>query len=464
MKSLFKIICRYSVTAGVIIFVLLLSNAAAFLFWGYKTMENDRSEKFDREAVEEIGGELYRENNVWKITETGMAKVEEMECQWMMALDQQGSVVWEWRLPEEFARSYSLQDVAGFSRWYLHDYPVAVWRSGTLLLVTGLDMNTIMRISEMLPISNISGIPAYISLAFTVNLVLILFFVLFLGYRFYRALKPVGKGIESLVEQEPLCLREKGMAGDLARKLNRVSDILQEQKKKLSRRDQARTEWISGVSHDIRTPLALILGYSDRLKKDESLSKDARKSAEIICGQSLIIRQLIDDLNLTSKLAYQAQPLKKSLCSPAQILRECAADMYNEETGEEVAEENTDIELIIDPETEKVKITADAGLLKRALRNLIGNSVRHNPGGCRVTVRLYIKEKQIVWEVRDSGKGIPEAVVENMDSQTEKIHIMGLRLVRQIAKAHGGDLVFCRRETGCYDAEMVICMDKNTNI
>ena len=86
MKSLFKIICRYSVTAGVIIFVLLLSNAAAFLFWGYKTMENDRSEKFDREAVEEIGGELYLENDVWKITETGMAKVEEMECQWMMAL------------------------------------------------------------------------------------------------------------------------------------------------------------------------------------------------------------------------------------------------------------------------------------------------------------------------------------------------------------------------------------------
>ena len=42
-----------------------------------------------------------------------------------------------------------------------------------------------------------------------------------------------------------------------------------------------------------------------------------------------------------------------------------------------------------------------------------------------------------------------------MDSQTEKIHIMGLRLVRQIAKAHGGDLVFRRRETGYYDAEMV---------
>ena len=464
MKSLLKIIFRYSVTAGVIIFAMLIFNVAAFMYWGYRTIKSDTNAKFSRGAIEEIGQELYQEDGRWEITGSGIEKMKNMECQWVMALDDQGRVVWDWQLPEDFALSYSLKDVAVFTRWYLHDYPVAVWQSGDLLLVVGLDKETYMRFSELFPRSNVDGIPAYLRLAFTVNTVLILFFVLLLGYRFYKALKPIGKGIEKLSRQEPLQLKVKGMAGDLAGQLNRSSSVLQKQKEILSRRDQARTEWISGVSHDIRTPLALILGYSDRLKKDESLSEDARKSAEIICGQSLIIRQLIDDLNLTSKLAYQAQPLKKSLCSPAQILRECAADMYNEETGEEVAEENTDIELIIDPETEKIKITADAGLLKRALRNLIGNSVRHNPGGCRVTVRLYIKEKKIIWEVRDSGKGIPEAVVENMDSQTEKIHIMGLRLVRQIAKAHGGDLVFRRRETGYYDAEMVICTDKNTNI
>ena len=130
----------------------------------------------------------------------------------MMALDDQGRVVWDWQLPEDFALSYSLKDVAVFTRWYLHDYPVAVWQSGDLLLVVGLDKETYMRFSELFPRSNVDGIPAYLRLAFTVNTVLILFFVLLLGYRFYKALKPIGKGIEKLSRQEPLHLREKGMA------------------------------------------------------------------------------------------------------------------------------------------------------------------------------------------------------------------------------------------------------------
>lgn len=459
MKSLFKIIFRYSVTAGVIILGTLICNMSVFLFWGYRTLEKDQPQKFDRAAVDEIGGQLYQENGQWKITETGIERAEDIECQWIMALDDEGTVVWEWRLPDDFARSYSLQDVAAFSRWYLNDYPVAVWRSGDLLLVVGLDKNSVVRYSEMFPLSNIRSIPGYFSMAFTMNVILILFLVLLLGYRFYKALRPIGKGIEKLSEQEPLNLKEKGMAGDLAKQLNQASAILQEQKEKLSKRDQARTEWISGVSHDIRTPLALILGYADKLKKDGSLDEEEKRAADIICRQSLIIRQLIEDLNLTSKLAYQAQPLKKTLCSPAQLLRECAADIYNEEITEEKNTE-TEIELSISPEMEKVRISADPGLLKRALRNLIGNSVRHNPDGCQVRIRLRRTGTQIIWEIFDTGKGIPEIVVQNMDAQTEKVHIMGLRLARQIARAHGGDLRFCPRGTGTYDVKMAIPEDE----
>lgn len=425
------------------------------MYWGYRTIKSDTNAKFSREAIEEIGQELYQKDGRWEITGSGIEKMKNMECQWVMALDDQGNVVWDWQLPEDFALSYSLKDVAVFTRWYLHDYPVAVWQSGDLLLVVGLDKETYMRFSELFPRSNVDGIPAYIRLAFTVNIVLILFFVLLLGYRFYKALKPIGKGIEKLSRQEPLHLKEKGMAGDLAGQLNRSSSVLQKQKEMLSRRDQARTEWISGVSHDIRTPLALIMGYSDKLKKEKNLSGDAKKSAEIICRQSLIISQLIDDLNLTSKLAYQAQPLKKSFCSPAQLLRECAADIYNEEIPEEKSKE-TEIELYISPEAEKVRILADAGLLKRALRNLIGNSVRHNLEGCHVDICLGCRKDQVFWKIFDTGKGIPEVVVQNMDTQTERVHIMGLRLARQIARAHGGDLAFCKRETGTYDVEVFL--------
>lgn len=456
MKSLLKIICRYSITAGMIILVILFSNLAAFLFWGYNTMEDHQEQKFDRAAAEEIGNQLYMENGSWQITGKGMETAENMECQWIMALDENGKVVWEFHLPDDFSRSYTLQDVAVFTRWYLNDYPVAVWKSGPLLLVVGMDKDVFVRISEIFPVSNISGIPEYFSLVCTINIVLIIFLVVLLGYRFYTSLKPIGKGIEKLSLQEPIKLKEKGAAGDLARQLNRASDILMEQKEKLSKRDHARTEWISGVSHDIRTPLALILGYSDKLEKDSSLGVEEKKWAEIIRRQSLLIRQLIQDLNLTSRLAYQAHPLNRIQCSPALLLRECAADIYNEEIAGDnsTGSPETDIELVIQPEIEKICIWADAGLLKRALRNLIGNCVRHNPQGCHVMIRLYWNGKQVYWVIADTGKGISDQVVKNMDSDTEKIHIMGLRLARQIAQAHGGDLTFLRRSSGTYDVEM----------
>ena len=59
MKSLFKIICRYSFTAGMIIFAILLSNVAVFLYWGYRTIQSDQSKNFDRASVEEIGRQFY---------------------------------------------------------------------------------------------------------------------------------------------------------------------------------------------------------------------------------------------------------------------------------------------------------------------------------------------------------------------------------------------------------------------
>ena len=218
------------------------------------------------------------------------------------------------------------------------------------------------------------------------------------------------------------------MTGILAAQLNRTSEILQEQKKRLTKRDLARTEWIAGVSHDIRTPLALIVGYTDRLSKSPNLNQEEKALADAVCRQSLVIRQLITDLNLTSKLAYEAQPLNKKECSPADM--------------------------------EKVRIFADSGLLKRALRNLIGNSVRHNPGGCQVMVRLYEKNEKIYIFVKDTGKGVPELVVQNMDNQTDKVHIMGLRLARQIVRAHGGELIFEKRESGTYDVTLELSVSK----
>lgn len=469
MKSLLKIIRRYSLTTGFIILIILASNICVFLYLGWSTMKNNEKMVYGRGMMEQIGNELTIQGKRIELSEKGRKIIQDTDFVWAMALDQSGNAVWEWNLPKEIPRTYSLQDVATFSRWYLKDYPVRVWKNGNFLLVFGCDKERVVRYDALMSLIFFQNFPMYLKAMVAANLTIIFLFVFCFGFRFYRSMKPIAQGIENLSDGKPVELEEKGLSGELAEKLNLTSRTLCKQEEQLARRDQARTEWISGVSHDIRTPLSLIVGYSDKLAQDESLQEENRRLAKTIRRQSLIIRQLVTDLNLTSKLAYQAQPLKKKRCSPAALLRECIADFYNGEFEKDSCLEFSDmkedtlnytIEFHITKEAQRIKMEADEGLIKRALRNLIGNSIRHNPDGCHICITMSVQKETVCWLIKDSGSGIPEIVVQSMEKQENNVHIMGLRLVSQIAKAHGGKLQFVSRKSGNYDVAFWIHFDQ----
>lgn len=467
MKGLLKIIRRYSATAGGMILIVLICNVAATLCFfgilGNRTgnFENDTYEIGPvRSVMEQIGGEISEKNGRYEISETGREILEKSDFLWAMAIEPSGAVVWEWQLPDVIPRTYTLQNVASFSRWYLEDYPVNVWSYGDLLLVFGRDPAQQFRFSVMMQREVVEAVPVYLELLLLLNLAVVAAFVVCFGYRFYGSLKPLAEGIDRLSRGEAVRLKEKGLTEELAGKLNRTSQILDEQGRKLRQRDQARTEWIAGVSHDIRTPLALIVGYAEQLADSETLGEEERRMAQTVRRQSLVIGQLIRDLNLTSKLAYGYQPLKRDRCRPGVILRECVADLHNGGL-----EQQYEITLSVTERAEQAELYADAGLVARALRNVIGNSIRHNPDGCTVEALLFVSGKSVCFVIRDSGPGIPERVVQEMgymaetaeQERTSGVHIMGLRLTAQIAEAHGGALVFEKRAQGdSYDAKLVL--------
>ena len=213
------------------------------------------------------------------------------------------------------------------------------------------------------------------------NLILVLLLVIVWSVRFYRSLRTIALGLESLSKEEPICLPEKGMTELLARQLNQTSKILTKQREHLAKRDDARTTWISSVSHDIRTPLSLIMGYAASLKSDSALSKEQRHTAELMEHQSLQIKHLIEDLNLTSKLEYDMQPLRRMAFQPARLLRTLVSDCYNQGLLDTHV-----LELCISKEIEPVYLDGDTSLLTRAFYNLIQNSVRHNPSGCQIQI------------------------------------------------------------------------------
>ena len=221
---------------------------------------------------------------------------------WAMVLDDNGNVIWQQDLPQKLNHRYTASEVAVFSHWYLADYPVQCWAADYGLFVVAEPVGTCWKYNIDMKQKMIIMLAKSIQPTMVELLLVVLGCCLFFSWRGSKSLQTVTAGLDTLAQGGTVSLPAAGFAGELAQKLNETSEQLRRRNEIIARRDTARTEWIAGVSHDIRTPLALILGWAEQLQRDATLPAAARQKAGGICTQCEKIRSLIEDLNLTSKL------------------------------------------------------------------------------------------------------------------------------------------------------------------
>lgn len=445
MKSLMKIYSRYILTACLLIVLLVIVNVLLFL----GTLIYHSEYYQGRLVTDNISGIAEQilciptENNGNPfLAEEGITLLKAHNYCFSFLLSPTGDMVWKWEVPEEFPDRFSAADISAFSKWYLQDYPVKTWRYGDYLLVCGREKYSVWKHYIEFPETFIERLISYLGYALLFNFIILLSILLIAGFRFYSSLRPLIQGMDALADGNTLSLAEKGVTAELCCKLNRTSRILKKQKDALTKRDNARTEWISGVSHDIRTPLSMIMGYADSLSTDSALSAEQRRQAEIIINQSVIIKKLIEDLNLTSKLEYHMQPLRISKFLLAPFLRTLTASHLNDhlKTG-------YDIELRLSEDFGTIYIEGDETLLNRAMNNLIHNSIQHNPAGCHIRISATLLNDRVCSVcIQDNGVGIPEQVIRILEEKTSGSdslpHIMGLRIAKQIVLSHQGNFRF----------------------
>lgn len=187
-------------------------------------------------------------------------------------------------------------------------------------------------------------------------------------------------------------------------------------------------------------PLALILGWAEQLERDAVLPETARQKAGGIRTQSEKLRTLIEDLNLTSKLEYGTQPLRKQEFAVGPLFRELVAQFC-----ESPQAESCEVSLQQTAAAEQAKLCVDRALLERLLENLLGNSIRHNSAPVEIEVQTDVAGNRFCLTVADNGTGYPPAVLAALQGtpQNEQTpHILGLHVVEQIAAAHGGRVAF----------------------
>ena len=434
MKTISRLIRRYLLAAFAIVLLVLMVNglllAGTVIRYGSKSI---------REGFFPVG--KFAES--FSRTEDGYTPSADYDWKphfaWAMLLSDSGEILWSEHLPSELNHAYTVPEVAAFSRWYLQDYPVMVYRNDYGLLVAGKPKGSMTRFDFYMDNDILYALLSTFWPLLLLDLGLVLAICLLLGWRGARPLRELAEGIGTLAEGKEVHLKESGPTAELAEKLNQTSRHLQKQNELIARRDMTRANWIAGVSHDIRTPLALIMGNAEQLASQFPQSSEPRKKADAICTQSQKIKALIEDLNLTFKLQYNAQPLRRTPIQMGAWLRRCVAD-FCDSLGE-----THSVDLTIREPAGQAILEADGELLTRAMDNLLNNSVHHNPSGCDITVLAGITDGQFMLEVRDNGTGYPEAVLRNLsDTCTDPNapHILGLHLVGQIVAAHGGQASF----------------------
>ncbi len=208
----------------------------------------------------------------------------------------------------------------------------------------------------------------------------------------------------------------------------------------LERINQQRKQMTADIADDLRTPLSVILGYTEALSDGKLSATPA--IAETMHREAQHLNHLIDDLRTLSLADAGELPLHLSMISPATIL-ERTANSYHRQAKEQ------DVELTVNVPDTLPDINVDSQRMAQVLGNLVANALRHTPSGGRVTLSARERAKGVELSVEDTGEGIPEDEMSMVFSRFYRVDSarsdsgasgLGLSIAKSIVEAHGGKI------------------------
>jgi len=228
-----------------------------------------------------------------------------------------------------------------------------------------------------------------------------------------------------------------GAEGNVIATVSAIEDITA-----LKRLNQVRQDFVANISHELRTPVAVIRALTDSLL-DGAVedSERARRFLKDLDIETMRLSQLIEDLLALSRLEAKDAALQIEEFNLGELIHECL------ESKGKLAEEYG-IQLAVGPGGEEMTMKGERRLLRTALNNLIDNAIKYNHHEGRVTVGFMEKDDVVAIEVTDTGTGIPREELPRIFERFFRVDKarsretggtgLGLSIVKHIAELHGG--------------------------
>ena len=198
-------------------------------------------------------------------------------------------------------------------------------------------------------------------------------------------------------------------------------------------------EIMSIVSHELKLPLTVMLGYGELLS--DSLSGRDKQQIDKILTQTIRMKKLIEHFLDIARLEHGRQDIQRLPFNPLHLIDEAIQAIS-------AVENKKNISIVKDVPFKATVLVGDFSLLNQALINLLDNAVKFSPEKTTITLRLTEEENQLVFCVIDQGPGIPADVHQNIfnkfnrgnNEPSQEGFGLGLAFVREVIQQNGGSL------------------------
>lgn len=259
---------------------------------------------------------------------------------------------------------------------------------------------------------------------------------LLLNHRILRPIRNLGSAMNRVAGGDfKLRIDSTSRSGDIQQLYKDFNVMVSE----LEKTEVLQSDFVSNVSHEFKTPINAIEGYTMLLQDTDGATPEQREYVEKILHNTRRLSSLIGDILLLSKVENQT------------IAREETEFRLDEQVRQSIlslepqwSEKETDF----DVELEEISYRGDERLLMHVWNNLIGNAVKFNPPNATVRLRLVRADGSVIFTVEDEGPGIPPEAQKHIfdkfyqgdSSHREEGNGLGLALVKRILNVCGGEI------------------------
>lgn len=300
---------------------------------------------------------------------------------------------------------------------------------GSVLIAIGVSS-----LFEILVPSSIN-IPLFLKLVI-LSLIVGVFATSFFSRAFFKPIKDLCRAMEKVADGNFKTRLETTSSSQEIRELYSGFNLMAHE---LDSTEILKSDFVSSVSHEIKTPISAIEGYATLLSDCENLTDEQKKYVDKISFNTARLSSLVGNILLLSKLENQSINTQQEKFRIDEQIRQSIVLL-------EPAWEKKNIEF--DVEMDRIEYIGNENMLRHVWNNLIGNAIKFSPDNGLIKIRLTNSNEKIVFTVDDNGPGISAEASKHIfdkfyqadTSHKEEGNGLGLSLVKRILTIINGDI------------------------